>query len=745
MKACKLVFLHEHPVNFARACKSSDYYVIDEYKTYQKKETKENIDKNDFFYLNCDKGCILYPMGSEAKSFKIILKEKPEKLINYLGNNDKVIKVIVADSLKNVTDDRNCKYTLFCRLKTEGKDEDDIYIGTAKEKLEFFYSKFVEYESQYQDQKKYISMNEAIIKENNELNEKYKQLDSSKKELENNYNKKTEENDRLKSDINNLKDKNEELENQYTSIKSRINFLGDINDEEETYDIIIPISSMLSLSNEGWKIKYPKGKEQYLQKAKKKTIIVGVLGNGNKGKSFMLGKLSDYKVPQGFTIKTEGLSVRYGEKEDHCIAILDSLGQETPLLNPEDQENTPLGLIKSEENKENKENKENEDKKENEENKENEDNKENNENKENEDKKENKENKDNKESLESKENKENKDNESFTDSDENAIFEKSLRDKLITETYIQQFIIETSHILILVVGIITLNEQKLLERVKKALKGQKYLYVIHNLQNFNSKEQVEGYIENTLKKLFGIEIEEINFQNMEENHHKKYYVEKQNIKITHLIFVNDYCSIAPYYNEPTITFLKKKLDVEQNRTEFSVVEKCKKYLIQIQSDILEGSIEKNDFLNEEDKIILNKKEIKLRKVFVDEIGKTIANRLDEPYYYYFTEGNYFFICIEVPGEGAELKTKYERSDLYYIFSFKGIKPGTNEKENEVHKFIKNTRKASEIKLYIRIPLKSMVILPNSKGKTNYEEKDFKDGVFTFKYLINIGDDDNEYE
>lgn len=41
-----------------------------------------------------------------------------------------------------------------------------------------------------------------------------------------------------------------------------------------------------------------------------------------------------------------------------------------------------------------------------------------------------------------------------------SLFEKSLRDKLITETYIQQFIIDTSHILVLVVGFITLNEQK---------------------------------------------------------------------------------------------------------------------------------------------------------------------------------------------------------------------------------------------------------------------------------------------
>ena len=85
-------------------------------------------------------------------------------------------------------------------------------------------------------------------------------------------------------------------------------------------------------------------------------------------------------------------------------------------------------------------------------------------------------------------------------------------------------------------------------------------------------------------------MEEINFQNIDQNCHQKYYVEKKNNKITHLIFVNDYSSIAKYYNDPVVDFLKKKLDVEQNRVEFSVIEKCKEYLIKIHSDFLRFSV-----------------------------------------------------------------------------------------------------------------------------------------------------------
>lgn len=321
-----------------------------------------------------------------------------------------------------------------------------------------------------------------------------------------------------------------------------------------------------------------------------------------------------------------------------------------------------------------------------------------------------------------------------------------MRDKLITETFIQQFIIETSHILVLVIGDITLNEQKILERVKKSLSTDKYLYVIHNLQNYQSKQQVEDYIEKTLKQLFGIHIKENNFLGVGPNYHQKYYVEKDNFKITHLIFVNDYSQIASYYNKPTIAFLQKKLQVEQNRTKFCAVQSVKKYLVKIHLDFLQEKIEEKDFSKEnDDKIILNSdKSLELKKVFIDEIGKTIFNYADQPNYYYYSEGNQFIICVELPGEGSDIKTKLERSEEYYIFDFKGTKPGSQNKNNDNSKINKNLRKDTAFNFFIRIPLKDINILPNEKGKLNYCEKINKNGVFIFKYKI-IDDKDIDYE
>ena len=91
-----------------------------------------------------------------------------------------------------------------------------------------------------------------------------------------------------------------------------------------------------------------------------------------------------------------------------------------------------------------------------------------------------------------------------TEDEENIEFEQYSRDKLITEFFLQKFIIWKSDVLILVVGNISLTEQKLLLRIKKEVKSldkNKQIFIIHNLKDYSTEEQVNDYIENNLKKL----------------------------------------------------------------------------------------------------------------------------------------------------------------------------------------------------------------------------------------------------
>ena len=372
------------------------------------------------------------------------------------------------------------------------------------------------------------------------------------------------ENKRSQNEIENKNKKLDELE-------KGIRFKMEQTEENGEYDIVIGIDSMLNLNTEGWLIKYPKGKEEYERKMQMEAIIIGVIGNRNKGKSFILQKLSDYPVRQGFSVVTEGLSLKYGEEKDHCVAILDSAGKESPLLNP--NEDLVLNDNSGAKNEENEEIEENEEK------------------------------------NESKININKLKDEEEEKLKESKKYEICLRDKLITETYIQRFIIEKSHILVLVVGSINLNEQKLLENVKSLLKHDQYLYVIHNLLELNTKEQVNNYIEGTLKKLFSIKLKENYFLDNKGDYNKVYYVEEKNEKVTHLIYVNEWSSIASYYNFQTINFLKFKYKGEQRRSRFSVVEECKNFLIQIGSQFIEEIIKPEKFeIKDNNKIQLKKLE-----------------------------------------------------------------------------------------------------------------------------------------
>ena len=133
-----------------------------------------------------------------------------------------------------------------------------------------------------------------------------------------------------------LKEK-ERIEEENERLKSLI---INTNKEEEYnpilfYDIIIYIQSINDIIN-GWKIEFsPRMKEKYKEFTENKVVKLGVIGNSNKGKSFILSKISGFILPSGTSIKTQGLSIKFPELKkypDKKIALLDSAGLETPVL-----------------------------------------------------------------------------------------------------------------------------------------------------------------------------------------------------------------------------------------------------------------------------------------------------------------------------------------------------------------------------------------------------------------------------
>ena len=556
---------------------------------------------------------------------------------------------------------------------------------------------------------------------------KYKNLELEISELKTKEKQNLEKNEELQ---NQLKNKEKELEEVKNKIPKNIGLQFESDCKIGEYDIILNITSFKDLVNGGWTVKYKDGlKENYTKKINENTIVVGVIGNGNKGKSFFLEKLSGYKIPQGFNVKTEGLSIRYGTKKDHIIAILDSAGQETPLLkmNNDSENNSnkkPIidkVILKDANDKIKDEKKINDEK-----------------------------------MIVNNIHKE-KLNDDQVSENEEIEFEKYSRDKLITEYFIQRFIIWKSDILILVVGNITLSEQKLLSRVKteiSKLKSDKQIYVIHNLKDHTTDEQVNDYIENTLKKLYKIEINENIYQNIGENkednnkYFDKYFAEKGK-KISHFIFVNQYSERADYYNTPTIKYIQKVLEINQERHPFPILEDCKEFIVKMSEEIMEENPKLENLIAQEDdkndKIILKDfKEINLKKFVIDEMGYALNDMNNDPKYSYYinTEDKMFYVNIELPG-GAKMTKNIEIGGGNYYFIYEGIKNGDeiieNDKKSETKKLlrIKNLRKNNKFRLIIQVPCSEMqILLENGKDLDEVGEctNDGK-GVFTFKYKI----------
>jgi len=106
----------------------------------------------------------------------------------------------------------------------------------------------------------------------------------------------------------------------------------------DKYDIIIDINSIRFLKSKGWKIYYLKEKEKKTKeilKSSKKTIV-SILGNSNRGKTYILQKLSGINLESGYQVQTKGLSIKI--PDDQNILLLDTQGTNAPLLIKKDEE-----------------------------------------------------------------------------------------------------------------------------------------------------------------------------------------------------------------------------------------------------------------------------------------------------------------------------------------------------------------------------------------------------------------------
>ena len=112
------------------------------------------------------------------------------------------------------------------------------------------------------------------------------------------------------------------------------NLVPKFENEDPTtfYDLIVDIDSFRHLKKDGnngewgWNVLIKNG-FNYDEAKIQDFVSIGVVGNGNRGKSFLLSKISGFDFPTGYSVKTKGISIKYpnkDEKDSKNIVLFDS-------------------------------------------------------------------------------------------------------------------------------------------------------------------------------------------------------------------------------------------------------------------------------------------------------------------------------------------------------------------------------------------------------------------------------------
>ena len=621
---------------------------------------------NNFNYINndmklIDSNDINEPLHFENASndskchcspeIKKILKMSKMEFINKLLNNNININSLGQTSVElNNPKKNNCNNRAFSPKK-KGQLNNNLTnnqeIETWKKKAYDLEEKIKNQEIKNQELQKQLDKYQKINNLNDTINKFKKQikyLEEKEKNLSNQFaenekiindlNKKIED---YKNKINGQKEQIQKLDKKKQNLERNLkisntihidqnnninesNFIDNLKDFNKQnfvdfYDAIIDIKSVKDI-NKGWKVKMnEKGLKNYKVYKESEIIKIGVIGNSNKGKSFILSKISKINFPSGTSIRTEGLSVKYPELETHKnrkIALLDSAGLETPVLKSENKE---------------------------------------------------------------------------TQKNEKEMFKEKSREKLITELFLQNYIINISDILIVVVGILTYSEQKLLNRIKIEIqrhKLKKTLYIIHNLITYTSVKQIEEYIKDYLLESATFNLEKGHKINTsEEQNQGEYFYEKNSEpKIFHLIYANEGSEAGNYYNKFTLNFIENTYMNVTDLKSFDIIESIKERFIEVSKEIIEKAepLELKDFCNNDNdnyKLIkLNdEKEITLKKCLIDELGfSNLKGNGFEPNYNFYKHqnGKTIIIRVEAPGN-SEIKSKIEYRGENTIIQLIGTK------------------------------------------------------------------------
>ena len=223
--------------------------------------------------------CFYKKISITQNKLKEQIKEQEDIINNYKINNSKLTYKVKEQ--ENIINNNNLNNT---KLAEKLEELEDI-INTSKDKIFEKYIKVKNENNKLLAKLKYNKNLDKIKESNNTKNISY--------EINRDLMLVREENADLKKKIEELENiPNKDFEN-YKTLDYNPEYIG--KQLEFFYDLIINIKSIRELSekDKGWEIKWNKNINTIKEfiKDNKKLLNVGILGNGNIGKSFLLSRI----------------------------------------------------------------------------------------------------------------------------------------------------------------------------------------------------------------------------------------------------------------------------------------------------------------------------------------------------------------------------------------------------------------------------------------------------------------------
>ena len=283
------------------------------------------------------------------------------------------------------------------------------------------------------------------------------------------------------------------------------------------YDAIFSCESIKELFNKGWKYKLSyKFIQRFYTKTPIKFCPLCVIGETNKGKTFIVNLLTGNLLKSGIEVKTEGISCKLTNfKSDEEIKTLSGLNEDKFLVFDTAGRSEPI-LIDP------------------------------------------------------------KRRETLKDESLKREVESCNRDLKKSEEFMKNVLIKNSKIILVVVNQLSLAEQIFLYELKNDGNFIK-LFIVHNLFNFQNREDLEDYINNTIFNTIYFNLRKMYFTKVEEDQNdidKPYYFRehiianrKEKALIAHLILGNLETK-DPWikkFNEKTLKFLINEMQIIPNK------------------------------------------------------------------------------------------------------------------------------------------------------------------------------------